>query len=120
MAKVDIDERTKTALAAAHKLLLATVQDGSEATRRIDGLAEYLIKRAPDLDVKFKAEAIQEACRAAREREENLRRVAGVLRHVAVLSGVDLGPHPGDDDPDGGSGIKGLTKDQVARLLGRI
>lgn len=116
------EDKVDAALVAAIRNLEAAVQEQERAVNRILGLAELLMERHPDAATLLRLEGIMEACAFQDLTGQRIRKVNRFLRHLAAHKGL---VPPGVDrsaaaqDEQDLNKPKGLTQEEVDRLLGR-
>ncbi|MEO5374928.1 MAG: hypothetical protein H7840_11705 [Alphaproteobacteria bacterium] len=111
------DPRIHAALAAAVKQLEAVVKEQERAVDRIIGLVEPLMSATKHKPVLLRLEAIIEACSFQDLTGQRVRKVARLLKYLADKGDLSAAgaPPPQDDLP--GPTQKGLTQEDVDRLL---
>lgn len=111
------DPKIHAALTAAVKQLEAVVTEQERAVDRILGIVEPLMERTTHKGILLKFEAIIEACSFQDLTGQRVRKVGRLLKFLADKGDLSASgaPPPQDDLP--GPTQKGLSQEDVDRLL---
>ncbi len=101
------ERKVNDALSRALDLLDAALSEQENAVVRILGLAERILDRNPDQNVKVAADAIVEACEFQDLTEQRIRKVRRLVRHIRDHQLVDADHLPPE----------GLNQHQIDALL---
>lgn len=115
-------DKVDAALTAAIRNLEAAVQEQERAVNRILGLVEVLMERRPDQSTLLRLEGIMEACAFQDLTGQRIRKVNRFLRHLAANKGLvpqGMDGATAAEDEQALSRAKGLSQDEVDRLLGK-
>jgi hypothetical protein len=127
-AALNDPDAVDAALRAAVAQIDEVLAEQERAATRILGLAELLMERAPDAATRLRIEAVMESCAFQDTTGQRLRRVRGLLSRLSARSadGLRLNARPvprpeSPPPPDNtiSAGDRGLTQEQVDRLLGK-
>lgn len=112
--------RADAALGAAVRQLDLAVREQEQAVTRILGLIELLQAHAPDRATRARLDGVLEACAFQDLTGQRITKVSRLLRHIARSLG-DAAVQPphgaGPETPETEPAAKGLSQDQVDRLL---